>query len=249
MAAERTEAVVLRSVDFSQTSRIVTFLTPDRGRLACMAKGVRRPKSVLAAQLDTFNHLEIVYYWKESRSVQLLTECSALDTFPLLKGDLAKSTYMSFPLEIAYKVAHENEPSESLFDALVAALSRAEQWKERMPDFCAWSILRLLSAAGFEPSLSRCCFCGDETSGVVGFSYQGGVTCPNCSGDLKLTEHELEALKGFAESRSACPAITNTGRVFDVLRNYASTQLETDFRSVRVIDQMYGKGDVSSAYG
>ena len=66
MSQERTEAIVLRGVDFSESSRIVTLLSPDRGRLVCMAKGVKRPKSQLAGLLDTFNRLEVVYYWKYS---------------------------------------------------------------------------------------------------------------------------------------------------------------------------------------
>ena len=128
VSQERTEAVVLRGVDFSETSRIVTFLTPDRGKVACMAAGARRSKSSLSGVLDTFNRLEIVYYWKDGRSVQRLAEASVLDTYPLIKADLDKLVCASFPLEIAYKAAQENEPSEALYSTLVSGLVSMAQW-------------------------------------------------------------------------------------------------------------------------
>ena len=78
MAQEKAEALVLRGVDFSETSRIITFLSPERGLLTCIAKGVRRKGSPLASVLDTFNHVELVYYWKEGRGVHTLGEASLL---------------------------------------------------------------------------------------------------------------------------------------------------------------------------
>ncbi|MGI6460163.1 MAG: DNA repair protein RecO [Candidatus Hydrogenedentales bacterium] len=88
-------------------------MTPDRGKVACMAAGARRPKSSLSGVLDLFNRLEIVYYWKDGRSVQRLAEASVLETYPAIKADLERSVCAAFPLEIAYKAAQENEPSEA----------------------------------------------------------------------------------------------------------------------------------------
>ena len=128
LAPEQTEAIVLRGVDFSETSRIVTFLTPERGRLACMAKGMRRSKNDLAALLDTFHRVELVYYWKDSRSVHPLREVSRLDGYAAIKKDLAKATYGALALEVAYKTAHENEPSEELYDVLKNGLAQLAAW-------------------------------------------------------------------------------------------------------------------------
>src|SRR5690606_17321491 len=110
MPQERSDAVVLLAVDFSETSRIVSVLTPQRGKMALLATGVRRPKSELAALLDTFNRVELVYYWKDSRSVQRLGEASLLSAYAAVKRDLDKQAYAGVGLEFVYKVAHENEP-------------------------------------------------------------------------------------------------------------------------------------------
>ncbi|MGH7196271.1 MAG: DNA repair protein RecO [Candidatus Saccharimonadales bacterium] len=50
----RTEAIILRRTNYGEADRILSFLTPERGKLSAIAKGVRRPKSKLAGGLELF---------------------------------------------------------------------------------------------------------------------------------------------------------------------------------------------------
>jgi DNA repair protein RecO (recombination protein O) len=235
VSQERSEAVVIRSVDFSETSRIVTFLTPDRGKLACLAAGVKRPKSKWASLLDTFSRLEIVYYWKEGRSVQKLGDAAPLDTYSGVKADLAKSVYASFPLEFVYKVAQENEPSRELFAALVVGLEGMAAWQGPAAHHAAWQIMRLLAAAGFEPSLEP-----SPGGGNARFSFDSGTVERNVRAEQTITAAELAALRAMAASRDRCPPCETEGTVFKVLCGYVARQVDSEFRSLRVIDQMFG---------
>ena len=247
---ERSEALVLRDVDFSQSSRIVTFLCPARGRMACMAKGIRRPRSVLAGLLDTYRRLEIVYTWKESRGVQQLTDCSLLQAYDGVREDLEKSMYAALPLELAYTVAHENEPSHGLYAALVAGLEGLERWTGDVRFYTAWLIVRLLSASGFAPSVRTCCACGGEVSAAPGFSYEGGVTCGRCTRDRTLSPEAFTAFSAISDSEAACPAETEAGaEVFETLCRYAARQLEHDFRSTRVLGQIFGRAEAARPGG
>lgn len=241
MAQERSEAVVLRGVDFSETSRIMTLLLPVRGRTAMMAKGARRKKSAFGGALDTFNRIEAVYYWKDGRDIQLLGEASVLDSYSRIKRDLEKATYGTFPLELAYRVAHENEPSEELFGALVRGLESLARWEGSARAHACWQVVQLLITAGFEPSLDVCAECGRPVGAAPGFAWHGGVTCSRCRADRRLTAREAEALRKMAASRASCPEIADSGSLFGLLRAYASRQLETDFRSARVIDDIFGR--------
>ncbi|HOD51348.1 MAG TPA: DNA repair protein RecO [Candidatus Hydrogenedentes bacterium] len=233
MSQERTEAVVLRGVDFSETSRIVTFLTPGRGKMACMAAGARRARSSLSGVLDTFNRLEVVFYWKDGRSVQKLAEAALLDGYPQLKTDLEKLVYAAFPLEIAYKVAQENEPSEALYSTLVEGLRSMAGWQGDVRTHAAWQAVHLLSAAGFEMTLAP-----RGSRDRVSFSFEHGVLSPSQPGDKWLDAREYDGLCALAAARGACPDIRDSGAVFAVLRGYAVRHVETSFRSLRVIDQV-----------
>jgi DNA repair protein RecO (recombination protein O) len=237
---ERTEAVVLRGVDFSETSRIVTFLSPERGRLACMAKGARRMKGNLAASLDTFNRVELVYYWKDGRGIQTLGETSLLDDFHGLKSDLEKASYAAFPLELAYKVAHENEPSQPLYAALVTGFAGLSKWPGDARTHVCWEVCRLLSAAGYAPVLDACVHCGGPVDETPGFSNAGGVACRRCPSDRRLTEGDFSALRMVSRGGEDGLTAVVPAAVFRLLGQYAAAQLETDFRSVRVIEEMFG---------
>jgi DNA repair protein RecO (recombination protein O) len=242
MSQERTEAVVLRGVDFSETSRIVTFLTPDRGRLACLAKGVRRKGSPLTAVLDTLNRVEIIYYWKGGRGVQPLGEAALLDGFGDIKRNLKKNAFAAFPLEIALLVAHENEPSQPLYATLIRGMTGLAAWTGDVRAHACWQVVQLLTAAGFEPGLDACVECGARVAGVPGFSYSGGVTCPACRADQRLLSEEYAWLRALMRERDRCPPMNSLNGVYRLVREYARRQLEADLRSVRVIDEIVAGG-------
>ena len=238
MSQERTEAVVLRGVDFGETSRIVTFLCPERGRLACMAKGVRRKNSALAPALDTLNHVELLYYWRDGREVQTLAEASLLDGFTGIKADLAKAAFAAFPMELAAKVAQTNEPSRELFATLVRGLRGLNAWTGAAAVHAAWQAMALLAAAGFDTSLDACAVCGAPIKAAHGFSLSGGATCAACPAERRLSAAQYEALRTLSGARSACPDIGAVPGLCGLLSAYAAHQLETEFRSIRVIAEM-----------
>ncbi len=249
MGQEKTEALVLRGVDFSESSRIVTFLTPERGRMACLAKGARRAKSGLGAVLDTFNRVELIYYWKDGRHVQTLAEASLLEAYSGIKRDFERTAYAAFPLELALRVAHENEPSQPLYDVMVRGLDGLRAWPGAARAHVCWHVLRLLSAAGFEPALTHCVVCGATVADEAGFVYEGGVTCGRERCDLRLPPETLALLRAFSAAEGACPEVAcgahALAAAFMVLRRYAARQLETDFRSLRVLDELFPEANAA----
>lgn len=238
MSQERTEAIVLKAIDFSESSCIVTLFCPDRGRMTCMAKGVKRPKSQLAGLLDSFNRIEVLYGWKESRSVQQLFDGSLLDRYAGIKSDLEKSVYASFLLEMLYKIAHENEPSHELFDIYVDGIAQLDDWAGDVCVHVAWQMVRLLSIAGYTPMLNECCECGVVIEQDAGFRYDGGVTCTTCESDAPMDRGTLQTLRAIGRGED-CPRMVGGEKAFRLLRVFTMRQLECDFRSARVIDQMF----------
>ena len=239
MSQEKSEAHVLRAVDFSETSRIVTFLTPERGQLACIAKGARRKNSPLASVLGTMNRVELVYYWKEGRSVQTLGEASLLEPFSRIKSDLERGAYAAFPLEIALKVAHENEPCRSFYEALSRGLYSLNAWDGNARDHCCWQAARLLATAGFTPELFECVQCGREIGDNSGFDFGAGAVCGTCTPDRRIDRDILGDLRSVFAMESSCPPLASAAITFRIIRGFAIRQTETDYRSLRVLDDMF----------
>lgn len=240
MSQEKAEAHVLRGVDFSETSRIITFLTPERGRLTCIAKGVRRKNSALAPVLGTMNRVELIYYWKDGRSVQTLAEASLLDGYPNTKRDLERGAFAAFPLEIAARVAHENEPSRAFYAALSDGLAGLEAWRGDARAHCCWQVARLLEAAGFAPDLAHCVHCQREIGDNPGFDLAGGAVCARCDAERRISGAVYGSLRALFSARDGCPPLASVPEVFRLLRAYTRRQTESDFRSLRVLDEMFG---------
>jgi DNA repair protein RecO (recombination protein O) len=243
VSQEKTEAIVLRGVDFSESSRIVTFLSPERGRLACIAKGARRKNSGVSAVLDTFNRVELVYYWKEGRQVQTLAEASLLDDFGGLKCDLERISYAAFPLELVSKIAHENEPSRDLYAALVLGLQELGAWPGGIRLHACRLGLQLIGVAGFAPELDGCVRCGSAHLAVApGFDDAGGVLCDDCGGGRRVSAEAFTVLRDLACDDGDTFSSTSqeiSRELFALLSRYAAQQLECSFRSVRVLQAMF----------
>lgn len=74
----QTKAIVLKRVDYEESDRIVTFLSPEHGQIACMAKGVKKSKSKLAGGIELFSLSDITLI-KGKRDLHTLVS-SRIDT-------------------------------------------------------------------------------------------------------------------------------------------------------------------------
>ncbi|MEX2016398.1 MAG: DNA repair protein RecO [Candidatus Hydrogenedentales bacterium] len=238
---ERSDAIVLRGVDYSETSRIITLLTPGRGKLTCIAKGARRSKGGLGPTLDNINRIEAVYLWKDGRDIQTLTDATLLDAFAPLKRDFDKSSYAAFPLELADRIAHDNEPSERLYAELSGGLESLAAWSGAAATFAVWLAWRLLSVAGFTPTFDTCVHCGERLGGGKnGFSFEGGAVCGNCPADRRPDAMTFAQLRALATA-PACPDLPPAPVQLAFVRDYASRQMDCAFRSTRVIEELFGE--------
>src|SRR2546425_11662844 len=98
MPAEKALALVLRTTDWSETSRIATLWTREFDKVRVLAKGGRRLKSNFESALDLLTLCSIVFLRKSSGSLDLLTEARVVERYTPLRKNLAA-------LNAAYYVA------------------------------------------------------------------------------------------------------------------------------------------------
>lgn len=75
----RTEAIVLRRTNYGEADRIINLLTPERGKLSAIAKGVRKQKSKLAGGLELLAVCDVTLL--EGRGDMLLVTSARLVQF------------------------------------------------------------------------------------------------------------------------------------------------------------------------
>jgi DNA repair protein RecO (recombination protein O) len=182
MPAEKTDAIVIRSVDWSETSLILTLFTRDFGKVHGLAKGGRRLKGPFESALDLLGLSRIVFLRKSSDGLDLLTEAKLVRRFRPAGRDLSSLYAGYYVAELLDALTDDYDPHRELFelaDETLVALSSGEpvaRWTLRF-ELCALRIL------GHFPSLDRCVECGAEVPSVgrVAFGQlDGGVLCPRC---------------------------------------------------------------------
>src|SRR6516162_3121466 len=122
MSSETALALVLRTTDWSETSRIATLWTRELGKVRVLAKGGRRLKSNFESALDLLTVCSIVLLRKSSGSLDLLTEAQVLRGFPQLRTNL-EALYAGYYLaELLSDWTEDYDPHPVLFDEALAAL-------------------------------------------------------------------------------------------------------------------------------
>jgi DNA repair protein RecO (recombination protein O) len=112
-------AFVLHSVPYRETSLVVEMLTRSHGRLACVAKGAKRPRSTLRAVLLAFQPLRIAYRGRQE--LRTLTAVEWVGGLPAPQGDaLLCSFYLN---ELLLRLLARDDPHPALFDGYVDALA------------------------------------------------------------------------------------------------------------------------------
>jgi len=181
----KTTAVVLRCYPFSNTSRVVSWMTPDLGRIVTLVKGSQRPRSLFLGQYDLFYTCELVLYRRERGLMHIARECAPLKMRPRLRRDWKAASTASYLAGLVSQAIPPEAPHEGVFALLDAALDHLEAAGSGEP-FLFWFELRLLEQMGLSPRLRQCAACGAGLTSVprqTEFAVaRGGLLCPDCAG-------------------------------------------------------------------
>jgi DNA repair protein RecO (recombination protein O) len=182
MPSEKATAIVLRTVEFSESSLVVTLLTREFGKIGALAKGAKRPRNPFDSALDLLSLCRIVFLHKSSEALDLLTEAKLLRRFRPAGRDLSSLYAGYYVAELLMGLTDDCDPHPELFDLAdetLAALAAGEPVARRVVRF-EFGGLRLL---GHMPSLEQCVGCSQpvEVTGRVAFGeLDGGVLCGRC---------------------------------------------------------------------
>jgi len=188
MAIEKSEAVILRVIPFRDTSKIVTAYTAEHGLVSLLAKGVRAARPRFGAALELFAVTDLVYYQKDSRELQLLSQATLLDPHLPLADDPERYAYATAVLEFLLKVLAGQEPPGRLYPLSLRTLEvlAGADRRSLLAVFRAFE-LKAVSFLGHRPELYACVQCQGPVDDGVGIAFSallGGALCARCAGTV-----------------------------------------------------------------
>ena len=144
----KTDAIVFKTIDYSESSVIATLFTRTHGVVAVIAKGARKPRSKFSAYLVPGQILEVVFYWKPTRNIQTLSDASYLKKLDLFRSDLEKMALVLTTVELSAQLLHENEVNEPLFELITTFFTWLHDQKAVSRTMFPYIQLRVLDRVG-----------------------------------------------------------------------------------------------------
>lgn len=167
----KTEAIVLNTRKFGDTSLITSMYTRNFGRQNYLIKGYRSTRAKKRhSYFQPMSIIEVVLYYKENRDLQIVTESSNRYFFQTMQTDPVRITLGMVVMEIFYQSVREEERNDALFEFLQRVLVMMDQQEGKLIHTFLYFLIHLTRHLGFFPDNQV----KDATQPVY-FDVRGGI--------------------------------------------------------------------------
>lgn len=198
------DAIVLKSVDYRDSDKIITLLTRDGGRMSAIARNAKQSKKRFRT-LQPFCELRVELSGKRELKTLRGTELSRAHPHILLSLDRIRHAGDSCAL--VRELSVEGSKNTALYDLLAEFFLHLDAPPERLPTLSLAFSFRALFLTGFAPSLDRCVISGEfregraayfdpELGGVVQRAHARRGSLPLKSETLRLMSDALVGATG-----------------------------------------------------
>ena len=189
MKVHLSPAIIMRVRDFGESDLLVTFLTPDRGRLKGVAKGARRSKKRFVNCLDIFSLVNLEYGPRRKGDLYFIHSGKLLEAYPNLRKNYSTLSHASYLIELTEILFPWEVPDPGIFEMLKSMFNYLAVG-ERADQITAAYELIAMSRGGYGINLEKCCVCGRIYSGegtAVFNPEKGGIACMKCQQVTAIT--------------------------------------------------------------
>ena len=208
-------AIVLSTLRYGETSKIVRLATREHGVQSAIAKGALRPRSRFGAALQSLSEGQARLLVKEHRELHILASFDLLRLHAGLAADLERYATASTLAEVMLRFAPADPHPES-YDLLREALGLLEIAPPPEVEALGFRVLwQLVSALGFAPALDACVRDGmllPPEGGLAFSTREGGALCPVCAAAHGATQLPPDARVDLATLMDAEAALPRLDR-------------------------------------
>ncbi|MCP3144930.1 DNA repair protein RecO [Pyxidicoccus xibeiensis] len=235
------DALVLSTMDYGESDRLVTLLTREHGKLTAFAAGARKSKRRFAGALEPFMRLRVSIVETRGSTVRM-DSADILAGYYGAREDLSLIARALYAVELCRELTREHEPHPELFLLLTEYLERLDA-KEAGPTSLLAFELSALAHAGLMPRFDTCSLCGGAPGERPRFDQaHGGAVCEPCGGrareSVAVPVALLSGLRALQEGhRTPLPADLRA-RARGLLNVFISHHLGRRLKSVDFMAQV-----------
>jgi DNA repair protein RecO (recombination protein O) len=181
-SSHKTTAIILNSLDYGESDRILSLYTGEFGKLKGIAKGARRSKKRFPNALEPFSLLHVIFSKRERDTLVLIENCDIINHHSGIRENLDKTLVSSYLLELTDKFTQEGKKDMALFQLLKNFLHIIDTGIHS-EELIRFFEIRILKLSGYEPIFDRCMLCNKPVSHEELYRFvpsKGGIKCKKC---------------------------------------------------------------------
>lgn len=172
------EGIVIRSIDYGESSKIITLCTKLHGKVGIFVRGAKKARSRHVAATQLFTYGEFVFF-RGMGHLGTLNSCEIMESNQLLREQLHLTAYASYVVELVDKALQAEEAGGLVFEQLHAYLQAIAKSKDVQVTTHIFE-MKLCQWIGVAPQLYVCVTCNKKEN-VIAFSWGlGGALCESC---------------------------------------------------------------------
>lgn len=197
MGTIKMSGIIISESNLGDYDKMLTMLTPGLGKISCVAKGARRPKSALLAGTQLFCFGEYLMY--KGANTYNINSCDTIEVFYNLRTDLDKLNTAIEITKIIRNVTEENENCYRILQLYLNTLYTLSETDKNIELVDSTFKLKILCLLGFSPRINECVSC-KEYEDIRYFSIKdNGFKCKKCGeidkGAISISESTISAIK------------------------------------------------------
>ncbi len=204
MASTKINGVILTENNFGDYDKMLTILTPNLGKISCVAKGARRTKSALLAPTQMFCFGEYMVY--KGANTYNINSADTIEVFYNIRTDYDKLNTAVMINKMVKEVTEENQNSYNILQLLLNTLYVISETNKDLDLIISIFKFRLVSLVGYRPEIEKCKNCGQEECLEYFSIKDSGFKCKSCGNIDKSTIQISESTKNAIKYSITAPA-------------------------------------------
>jgi DNA repair protein RecO (recombination protein O) len=242
------DALVLRSYKLGETSKVVVFLTRERGKVRAVAKGARGARPRYQSALEPLSEVRVSLYGRQGAELFRLGGCELIRS-AYLAGSRGLETTLSFSYfaELLDAFSPEGEAEDAVY-RLATAVIRAVEDGQAPGVMARYLEAWMLKLHGLYPPLDRCARCGaalPETD-LTYHTPAHGFICDRCghpSGPVVPDKARAFLKRVFKQPPGSLADRTSPPGLDTFHRQLVERHLERDLPSLRMLKELTQEAD------
>lgn len=251
MSLIKVQGVIIKSINISESDKIVTLFSDKLGKIDAVVHGARRSRSKFLSSTQPFCYCDYVVY--KGKNLYTINQSSIIESFQSILMNLDKLAYGSYFLELVDNITEKEMKYVSILAMLLKTLYILVHGDVELELLRLTVSFKAISLAGYMPRLKGCVKCGSKMDYGVFSIKEGGILCSKCSIDGEyvyelnretlhflhtLKNIKLEDLRYIKYERKMVEYLQN------ILTKYIMYYTEKDFKSISLINTIKEKGVV-----